>query len=430
MASPMAPASKASNHAVIQWLRKPPAATETGTASEPPSTTTSADLISTPIASRFTTNQGPEVSHPHLLFCPYLCMREPVTFAGWELGPLDSFQDRWADPRFKDQAIAFLRKFVGTNNEPIENPALLCREGRQLDGEAPSPEEVGALQLSLVFAFVDGNPRSRPGNHEHGWAMMTADNADLHLWPIDLEQGRVIKSTGYLVATHTVAFGASDRELALSPPVDLHVPSFVHSPDCLVLTGIYETVLGSLRSPGAKRAADALRVAVDWFAKAWRNTATVEYAERLVYLKIAFEALTGTSNNWKNSRWLRDMFEELPDTTGEDSEILVWSPEEEPVHVRHWKDKCGHPQSTLTTDLEHWFMEFGRARNTIIHKGTTPKLTYAGPNSAYGGPFFATAEFLLRGVIKVQLSKLGYDDAWRSPLYRLIKDTCEGQVDR
>lgn len=363
------------------------------------------------------------MSHPHLLFCPYLCMEEPVTFAGWELGPLGFFQDRWADSRFKEQAITFLRKFVGTDNEPVENPAILCREGRQLDGEAPSRKEVQALQLALIFAFVDRNPRSRPENHDRGWAMVTADNADLHVWPIDLEQGRVVKSTGYLVATHTVAFGANDRELVLSPPVDLHMPFSAPNPDSLILTGIYQTVLRSLRSPGANHDADALRVAVDWFAKAWRNTATVKDPERLVYLKTAFEALTGTSRNWQSAGWLRETFEALPGTKGSDSEILVWSPEEEPVHPRPWTDRRGRARSTLVTDLEHWFIKFGEARNSIIHKGKTPELTYAGPNSAYGGPFFFTAEFLLRGIIKVQLSKLGYDDAWHPEDWRSLKDT-------
>lgn len=369
------------------------------------------------------------MSHPYLLFCPYLSMEEPVTFAGWELGPLNSFQDRWADSRFQDQAIAFLRKFVGTDSEPIENPAILCREGRQLDGEAPSPEEVGALQLALIFAFVDRNPRSRPENHDRGWAMVTADNADLHVWPIDLEQGRVVKSTGYLVATRTAAFGANDRELVLSPPVDLHMPFSAPSPDPLILTGIFETALGSLRSPGANRESDALRVAVEWFAKAWRNTATVEYGERLVYLKIAFEALTGTSRNWKSARWLRETFEALPGTTGSDSEILVWSPEEEPVRPRRWKDKWGHAQCTCITDLEHWFMELGTARNTIIHEGTVPDLTYTGRNPAYGGPFFFTAEFLFRAVIKVQLSKLGYHDAWHPESWRALRDALREQID-
>lgn len=368
--------------------------------------------------------------HPYLLFCPYLCMMETVTFAGWELGPLQSFEGRWADPRFREQAIDFLGKFVGPDNKPIANPALLCREGRQLDGEKPSREEVRALQLSLVFAFVDGNPRNNPESNQQFRQIMTAENAELHVWPIDLEHECVIKSTGYLVSTNTLYNMANYREPVLRPPVDLHMPTATHCPDPLILTGIYETVLSSLQSPGEVSVSGALRVAVDWFAKAWHNTVTVEYSERLVYLKIAFEALTGTSNNWKSARRLREKFEALPVTEVTDTDILVWSPKEKAVHKRTWKDKCGRTNTELITDLEHWFMEFGKARNTIIHEGKMPELVYSGSNPAYGGSFFYTAEFLLRGVIKVQLSKLGYDCAWRSPLWRTIKDNLERLVDR
>ena len=344
---------------------------------------------------------------------------------------MQSFENRWADPRFKTQAIAFLRKFVGTDNKPIENPALLCRQGRKLDGKAPLPEEVKALGLSLVFAFVDKNPRGRPEGSCEGWAMVTADNAELCEWAIDLERERITLSTGYLVKMN-IAGKISNPKLVLKPPLDLHMPMFLPSPAPLVLTGIYETVLRSLRSPGQKLTADRVRVAVEWFAKAWLNTATVHYPERLVYLKTAFEALTGTSTNWKSACKLREIFEALPHTTEGDSEVLVWSPEEKPVHTRNWDDKNGH-HSALITDLEHWFMAFGKARNTIIHEGQVPELKYKGPklmckdpNPAYDGHFVFTAEFLLRVAIKVLLSKLGYDDAWLPEFLRNHQDSPGG----
>ena len=75
-------------------------------------------------------------------------------------------------------------------------------------------------------------------------------------------------------------------------------------------------------------------------------------------------------------------------------------------------------------------MAFGEARNIIIHGGRLPDLTYSGPNCAYNGPFFFTGEFLLRGVIKVLLSELGYDNAWRSELRRDIEAAWEKIVGR
>ena len=121
--------------------------------------------------------------HPYPLFCPYLplSLDEPVTFADWELGPLESFKDRWADPRFKEQATAFLGKFViGPDNERVHSPALLCKAGKRLDVQKPPDKEVRALELSLIFAAVDRNPRNRPEGIHEGWAMVTADNAELY----------------------------------------------------------------------------------------------------------------------------------------------------------------------------------------------------------------------------------------------------------
>ena len=66
-------------------------------------------------------------------------------------------------------------------------------------------------------------------------------------------------------------------------------------------------------------------------------------------------------------------------------------------------------------------MAFGDARNTIIHKGELPEPIYAGSNPAYNGHFFFTAEFLLRGVIKVLLaSELGYKNVWLPELLRAL----------
>ena len=73
---------------------------------------------------------GP-MPHPFLLFCPYLTLspdKSPLAFADWELGPLESFNNQWADPRFKEQATAFLSKFAEPSNERIDNSALLCRK--------------------------------------------------------------------------------------------------------------------------------------------------------------------------------------------------------------------------------------------------------------------------------------------------------------
>lgn len=348
--------------------------------------------------------------------------------ADWELGPLKAFADRWADPTLKSQSEAFLSTFVDGAGKRIESPSLLCRRNARVDGQPPAQEEIQALELAIAFAFLDENPRHTSDSRRHGWAVLTADNTELYVWPVDVEAGYVSVATGLMVRTLGGGYRISDPELAIRPPLDLHLPLGAHTAAAMCLEAVYETVLQSLQAPGVNLAADRLRVAIGWFVNAWRNTATLHFPERLVFLKTAFEALTGTSKSYRSARSLRQLFEAIPDTTPQDSELLVWSPTEAPIHTRTYK-RNGTRHRDQITDLEQWFMALADARNAIIHQGIVPSLVYTGPNPEYIGDFVFTAEFLLRAVVKVSLAAFGYPDLWRSDAWRAIKAAYE-EVER
>ena len=344
---------------------------------------------------------------PCLAFCPYLDMNEPIEFGDWELGPLAAFEERWADLKFKTQAKAFLAKFVDGHGQPIERPSLLCRRQGKLDGTLPSPQEIEALEVAIAFAFLDTNPRCTSSNRQQH--VITADNTDLFFWPIDVDAGYVAVVTGIMVRTHVGGYQISDEHLAIRPPLDMCMPRGTCAADAMCLEAVYQTVRQSLRTPGVDVQADRLRPAIGWFAKAWRNTETVQFQERVVFLKTAFEALSGTSKSRRTARFLKELFEAIPRTAPLDSARLVWSPAERPVHTYTYM-KNGDPRSVQITDLEHWFMAFAEARNEIIHEGKSPPLEYSGSNAAYDGHFVFTAEFLLRAAIKVWLSSHGHPD--------------------
>lgn len=362
---------------------------------------------------------------PCLAFCPYLHVRKPIAIADWEIGALDTFADRWADEKFKKQSEAFLGKFVGENGKPIEHPSIVCRRNIKIDGTPPTPQEMEALVSAIDFAFLDGNPRSSPKMRANAWALLTSDHTEFFVWPIDVDGGNVVVTTGLMVRTKNTGYRIDDEELIIRPPLDLHVSLGSHSADEMCLDAVYRTVLSSATSPGANKDADRIRVAIGWLAKAWRNTATVHYPERVVFLKTAFEALTATSKSNESAAFLRTLFEGIPDTQPGYTEQLVWSPDERPVHERKWKDRKGVEHTEYLTDLQLWFMAFAQARNDIIHQGGSPALDYAGPAAAYHGHFVFTGEFLLRAVIKVMLGPFGFPAVWRSAVWRAVKAAYE-----
>jgi hypothetical protein len=135
--------------------------------------------------------------------------------------------------------------------------------------------------------------------------------------------------------------------------------------------------------------------------KAWKNTTSIDFGDRIVFIKTGFEALTGTSDSRASADALRQLFESLPDTASRDT--LLWSPTEQPRHSRTYKDRATKRMVTVTeqlTDLEHWFMAFASARNEIIHDGTIASLNYSEQGSAYNGPLFHRAEFVLRAAVE------------------------------
>ena len=364
------------------------------------------------------------MSHPILAFCPYLETSKIISFAEWEVGPLSAFEGRWASTAFKMRAMGFLRKFVDDAGEPLENPALLCRRDGKIDGAPVIDAEFQALTAAIGFAFLDENPRNSPNTCHNSWNVLTSDNAEPFIWPIDVEAGNVTITTGLMLRTRGGGYQIDDEELTIRPPLDLHMTGGSHTADPQCLEAVYVTVLKSALAPGSDPEADRIKTAIDWFLKAWRNTATLHFAERVVFLKTAFEALTETDKSYVSAARLRALFEGVPDTSPGDTELLIWSPTEREIHTRSYT-KSGKTITEHITDLQQWFLAFAAARNTIIHEGVTPSLNYKGSNAAYDGHLVFTAEFLLRAVVKVLLTRRGSTDLWRSSTWRRIKSAWE-----
>jgi hypothetical protein len=154
-----------------------------------------------------------------------------------------------------------------------------------------------------------------------------------------------------------------------------------------------------------------------WLSKAWRNTSSITPADRIVFLKTGFEALTDSGKSHVSAERLRLLFEDVLGSANisSDDEIL-WSPNDQSNMTRTWGDQ-GHTQTAAVTPLEHWFMSFVDSRNAVIHRGRRTAGQYS-EGTAFDGSYVWTGEWLLRVAIKLRLHQLGHRNHWRSQASR------------
>lgn len=337
---------------------------------------------------------------PALNFFPYLPLRRAEALGPYLLVPTNEFSGPWLDDQFEGVAREFLAAFVGTNGQPLKAGAILVDPVAGCDGALPTAEDRLAIQRAVELAALDANPTWTPD--AQGWNAITSDNAEMHSWPIDVE-GRAVTLTSGFVA-HTMHGGLRIADGFVVPaPEELHMPLVAITLDPDVLDAAYRHFLPST-DPDDERERRRLRESVGWLSKAWRNTPSVDWWDRIVLLKTGFEALTGHSTTHVAATSLRELFERVVGTEEHAGRDLLWSGTE--TATRIYVDRQGTPRDC--TDLEHWFRSFGDARNSIIHGDVTPESsTYTEQGSAYVGPYFHTAERLLRESIKVALAERG-----------------------
>lgn len=91
----------------------------------------------------------------------------------------------------------------------------------------------------MAFAFLDENPCKTPRTRNHAWEVITADNAELFFWPVDVDAGYVTVASGLMVRTMGGGYQISDSELVIKPPLDLHMPLGPQSADAMCLDAVY-----------------------------------------------------------------------------------------------------------------------------------------------------------------------------------------------
>lgn len=335
---------------------------------------------------------------PHVNFFPYLPIRAAVVVGPYRVVPISDFGGPWRDDEFERAARAFMGSFVRTDGTALPGGALVTDVATGCDGAVLGHDEGTAVQRAIEFAALDTNPPPGPGHN--GWMAVTSDNTELHSWPLDVRGGAVSLQSGLVVRTVNSGPRVADG-FVVPAPEELHVPLGAISLDEEIPDAIYRRVLAGEQA-GGDHEGRRLERAIGWLAKAWRNTPSVGWDDRVVLLKTGFEALTGHSRTHEAADALADLYARVVggDEVGRS---LLWSSDDRPTREYFARDG----KTYLCTDQQHWFRSFGDLRNSIIHGDVvTGSFGYDLDGSAYNGHFFDTAERVLRESVKVALSEM------------------------
>jgi hypothetical protein len=359
-------------------------------------------------------NLGPS----YLILLPYLTMSQPIEFGGWWLGPLADFEGEWHSDQFRDLSTEFVAAFRDASDNPIQRPAILARSDAGVTGELPEPTDFAALQRAIHFGSLIRNPPWQPEEGNEGFWTSTSDNSEIIAWGLDLEGRGVSVTRGSMVRVQHLGYTIGP-DLLIRAPLELHLPASRPFDD-ETLKAVYEILTNE--DLGDRLLAHRLGVAIDWLAHAWRNSRSITFENRVVMLKTAFDALTGSDKTHNAAMWIQGKFQALADAGVDDehSGDLLWSPLDEERHERVWNG-----QTVLITDLVHWFHALGATRNQIVHEGSADTLTYEMEGSAYEGPLPNVGERFLRETIQVVLRDFGFDDLWEPHSHRMIKRALE-----
>lgn len=358
------------------------------------------------------------------MFCPYLPLDRAYALGEWSLMPLSKFDGQWASADFEHLSKTFIGKFDDPREKPLAEPSLVVRAG-VADGALPADAQIRALQEAIHLVTIDANPAWSPNSD--AWTSVTSDNSELFIWPIDLARRSVALERGLLVRNRGGGYNIEKENWRVRPPLELHMPHGAVRLDGELLDAVYRTLVGQ---KGHRNEAAALELCISWLAKAWRNTPSVSWEDRLIDLKTAFDALVGESSAVQVAHLIRARFEALVQHGANQlsTSHLLWRPTEN-ERVRTVPDARGNPQQRSVTRLEEWFAYFAAARNAVVHKAAHPTMRPPLRNR-YRGPYFHTAERLLRESMHASLTAFGYTDLWRSRAQREINALIAGAMER
>ena len=279
--------------------------------------------------------------------------RKIVRVGSWSFRSAEEIaNEEWLSDDFRLAVAALIRKYAAPS-------VLVGRFGDDLIGSSAFDVSSSTqIELALFFGMLAAQLRYIPASPPQ-WGMQTADNTEVHVWPIDCARLTFAVTRGGYVRTLSGGWDLSDDSVRIPRPLETHVDLFGAG----LLDNDLATDALALMSTAQRLHFETV---VHWLSKAWRNSPSVTMSDRIVFLKTACEAYAclDHANGPKEREKLRDRYGQAQLRLG---------------------DSCLLSKGALP-GLEPTLELVGKWRNSVIHEGRDPADLYERIATVFSGP--------------------------------------------
>lgn len=302
----------------------------------------------------------------HVCLIPYMSLRSPIRIGPWQAQPIDDIPaEFWLDSALRTAVLELCARYVSRTDKPIANIAVCRRVDRRIGEGEWDPYEQRRLQLSLFFGLLAEQLSDLPV--VGGWPrLMSADNTQLHVWPVDPLSDRFALEFGGYLRTLVGGFSRSNpRDLVRTPsevPMDV-TPMF----DDLLATDAYNSMNSS----------ELLRIGTQQLQRAWRNSSSVSFEDRIGHLKTGFEAIPRPGKRGADAPAEAQSLVERLRPLVSTGNLLINAELDGQVSAEERLNR-----------LEYWYVDvFAKVRNAIVHDGKLGSDAMAAAKGIPSSPF-------------------------------------------
>jgi hypothetical protein len=298
-------------------------------------------------------------SNYRVLLIPYLhgparYRTDPLRIGPWIFEFAEDIEDSlWEVPELKAAAVNLASKY---DSEGV----LVGRQERCPVGKPIDPREGEALALAIWFSLL----ATQLNWQQTKW--QASENATVFECGIDPTCSRFTRASGALIRSTEGGLPLNDPAAIVPRPLDIPRPG--HHGSCSLDQILASDCFSYLNNPGS----GGTRSAIGWLRKTWQNSASVSSEDRIVFLHVVAEVLSGEERGKDQREQLSSEYSRAAKILGT-AALLTEDSAAESCDFKLFGTRKGSEGRVTGTPISRFFAGLADLRNKILHEGQLPQ---------------------------------------------------------